>query len=294
MLFRSKTVVAHSGEFHADDVFAVASLSLLLGKVRVLRTRDQKIINAGDYVVDVGGTYDPDKKRFDHHQVGGAGNRQNGIPYAAFGLVWKEYGEKIAGSKEVADIIDQRLVSPIDALDNGVSIAKEVFPEIRPYDISSVVGAMNPKWDEDSSKIDSIFIRVVSIAKMILQREIKSAQAVIDSQKVVTDTYHNTSDKRLIVLDRDYDWEYVLQKFPEPLYVVFPKDDNWRVKAVRAHATGFENKKDLPVAWGGKTFGDLAHITGVADAVFCHNKRFLASARSKEGALKLAQIALEA
>ena len=99
MLFRSKTVVAHSGEFHADDVLQWQSLSLLLGKVRVLQP-DQKIINAGDYVVDVGGTYDPDKKRFDHHQVGGAGNRQNGIPYAAFGLVWKEYGEKIAGSKK--------------------------------------------------------------------------------------------------------------------------------------------------------------------------------------------------
>jgi len=36
----------------------------------------------------------------------------------------------------------------------------------------------------------------------------------------------------------------------------------------------------------------LAKVTGVPDATFCHNGRFLAVAKSKEGALKLAEIAL--
>ena len=34
-------------------------------------------------------------------------------------------------------------------------------------------------------------------------------------------------------------------------------------------------------------------ITGVPDAVFVHSKRFMASAKSKEGALKLAKMALD-
>jgi uncharacterized UPF0160 family protein len=37
---------------------------------------------------------------------------------------------------------------------------------------------------------------------------------------------------------------------------------------------------------------ELAQVTGVADAVFCHNKLFMAVAKSKEGAIKLAELAL--
>lgn len=36
-------------------------------------------------VVDIGGVYDLETNHFDHHQIGGAGKRENGIPYAAIG-----------------------------------------------------------------------------------------------------------------------------------------------------------------------------------------------------------------
>ena len=36
----------------------------------------------------------------------------------------------------------------------------------------------------------------------------------------------------------------------------------------------------------------VAEITGVEDAVFCHNHRFICAAESKEGAIKLAKLAL--
>ena len=71
-----KTVAVHDGNFHPDDVFAVATLSILLdGKIGVIRTRDEGEINKADYVLDVGHIYDPAKNRFDHHQEGGAGFR---------------------------------------------------------------------------------------------------------------------------------------------------------------------------------------------------------------------------
>src|SRR4051812_25812895 len=62
----------HDGSFHADEVTACALL-LLLGKVdrdKILRTRDLKALEMCDYVCDVGGVYDPTKRRFDHHQAG--------------------------------------------------------------------------------------------------------------------------------------------------------------------------------------------------------------------------------
>ncbi|MEK7088001.1 MAG: MYG1 family protein, partial [Patescibacteria group bacterium] len=37
----------------------------------------------------------------------------------------------------------------------------------------------------------------------------------------------------------------------------------------------------------------LAEVTGVPDAVFAHRNRFMAVARSKEGAIALAKLALQ-
>ena len=77
----NKKLITHNGSFHADDIFACATLSLMLEKAgekfEVIRTRDEEIIKTGDYVFDVGGIYDENLNRFDHHQTGGAGIRGN-------------------------------------------------------------------------------------------------------------------------------------------------------------------------------------------------------------------------
>ena len=82
-------VATHPGNFHADDVFAIAALELVHGPLEVVRTRDPERQAAADLRVDVGGRSDPAAGDFDHHQKGGAGTRENGIPYASFGLVWR-------------------------------------------------------------------------------------------------------------------------------------------------------------------------------------------------------------
>ena len=38
---------------------------------------------------------------------------------------------------------------------------------------------------------------------------------------------------------------------------------------------------------------DLEKVTGVPGSVFCHNDRFVAVAKTKEGAIELAQLALD-
>jgi len=91
-------VATHPGNFHADDVFAVAVLQLVHGELEIVRTRDPELQAAADVRIDVGGRHDPATGDFDHHQNGGAGERANGIRYASFGLVWREHGEALAGS----------------------------------------------------------------------------------------------------------------------------------------------------------------------------------------------------
>jgi len=83
------TIVTHDGNFHADDVFSIAALKIIFPSFNLTRTRDAKVISQADIVIDVGNEYDPDKGRFDHHQRGGAGARENGIPFSSFGLIWQ-------------------------------------------------------------------------------------------------------------------------------------------------------------------------------------------------------------
>jgi uncharacterized UPF0160 family protein len=130
---KNKILVTHNGIFHADDIFATAALSILLdGNIKVVRTRDEELFKKADYIYDVGGIYDESMDKFDHHQHGGAGKRENGVPYAAFGLVWKKYGETITGSKQVAQKIDEHLVQAVDSHDNGIKTYKKEG-EVEPY-----------------------------------------------------------------------------------------------------------------------------------------------------------------
>ena len=79
-------LLTHSGPFHADDLVAYLVLARTLGDVRLVRSRAAEAIVAADVVFDVGGEYDPTRHRYDHHQPGGAGQRDNGVPYASAGL----------------------------------------------------------------------------------------------------------------------------------------------------------------------------------------------------------------
>lgn len=288
-----KLLVTHSGRFHADDIFATATLSLLLdGNIKVVRTRDEKIIAKGDYVYDVGGVYDEAINRFDHHQVGGAGVRSNGVPYAAFGLVWKKYGDVVCGgSHDVAHQINKKLVQPIDANDNGMDLFT-LKGETAPYLVQDVFSLWRPSFTEEA-EYDVPFMKMVELAKEMLVREIKKTSDAVAGEAIVIDAYQRALDKRIIILDTPCPWGDVLGLYAEPLYVVYEKsDDSWGVSCVRKDKHSYENRKSLPQSWAGLRDGEMAKVSGVPDAVFCHNARFLAVAKSKEGAVALAQKAL--
>ncbi len=295
----NKTLITHDGSFHTDDVFACAVLSLLLEnkkeKFKIIRTRDEEIIKCGDYVFDVGGIYDEKLNRFDHHQVGGAGKRDNGIKYSSFGLVWKKFGEEITSKKEVADFIEQKLVIPIDANDNGIDLCKNNFENISPYTINDVLSIFSRTALEDMEK-DKQFLKALAWAKEILKREIKKANDQIEITKIIRNFYKKAKDKRLVVIDAPkvsrYEIWDSLQDFLEPLFVVYGDNEDWSVVAMRKEKDSFGNRKNFPTSWAGLRTKELQDLTGVKDAVFCHNNLFLSVAKSKEGAIKLAELAL--
>jgi len=289
-------IATHNKHFHPDDVFAVAALSILLKEpFSVVRTRNPLIIKSADYVVDVGGEYDAEKNRFDHHQKGGAGTREDGIPYASFGLVWKKYGASICGSEEIAGMIEKKIVEPTDAEDNGVDIIKPLFEGVYPYSCFRVISSLNPTWKERDNDRNKLFAKATQFAKELILRELEIARHFVEGREFVERAYDSAEDKRLIILDNEYSWKEVINNYKEPLFMIEPNFEagTWEIIAVRSDINSFKNKKDMPASWGGKGDEELALETGVSDAVFCHRNLFIAAARSKEGAIKLVKMAIE-
>lgn len=298
-----KIVVTHSGSFHADEVFAVATLKLMLGNdfdLEVVRSRDPEDWARGDYVVDVGGIYDPSKQRFDHHQEGGAGSREDGIDYSSMGLVWKEYGEIVCGSKEVSDLIDRDFVRPIDAADNGQEISTPVYKDLVEYTLGSVISEFRPSVGESGLTYDEGFQNALRFAVVLLERVIMHAHGQVEGEKkireMVEKQLEENPEAKVVEIDHNYPWKRVLiTEYPNLLYVIYQDTtEKWRLKAINKSLGSFEYRKFLPESWAGKNNEELAEVTGVSDAYFCHRHLFTCGAGSKEGVLALAKIAIEA
>jgi uncharacterized UPF0160 family protein len=291
-------VATHDGTFHADDVFAVAALRLRDPGVTIVRSRDRALLDASDARVDVGLRSDPATGDFDHHQRGGAGVRGNGIPYASFGLVWREHGAALCeGDERVAADVDRSLVQGVDAIDTGVTLTESLVDGVRPTTISDLVAGMNPVWDEVSTPEirDALFEQAVGIAERIIRRQIAAASAYARAGALVREAITGAVDPRIIELDRRLPWfEAVVTGAPEALYVIYPKSDGWGLQAVPRELGSFVNRKDLPAAWAGLDGPALAEVTGVPDAMFCHAARFVAAAQSREGAAELVRQAVAA
>jgi uncharacterized UPF0160 family protein len=295
-------VATHPGNFHADDVFAIAALRLAAAAdggapVEVVRTRDEAVQDAADARVDVGGRDDPVTGDFDHHQKGGAGARANGVRYASFGLVWRHVGAGVAGGDEAAAAVDERLVQGVDANDNGQTIMESLVDGVRPMTVSGVVAALNPSWDEQltPAQEDGRFEQAVALATSILAREVAGAAAFQRGRELVSAAIARAEDPRLIELDRNMPWrETVVEGAPDALFVIYPKSDGWGMQAVPQAPGSFDNRLDLPEHWAGLSGAPLAEATGVPDAVFAHAARFYASAGSREGIIALARQAMAA
>jgi len=286
-----KTIVTHDGNFHADDVFSVAALTCIFPSFKLIRTRDTEIMANADIVLDVGGEYDPDAGRFDHHQRGGGGEREDGTPYSAFGLIWKKYGVEICqGDEELAHSVDSSLVSTIDAIDCGY--VKGVIEGIT---LSQTISMFNPTWQEEGD-FDACFNDAVAFASRILARFIASASGGLNAKAIVAKAIDAAQDPRIIVLEKYTPWKKTVFTLSEQaLYVVYPSQSGqWRIQTVPAELGTFEDRKSLPAQWAGLNGAELQAVSGIDDAMFCHNGLFIAGAESFASTMKMARLAVEA
>jgi uncharacterized UPF0160 family protein len=289
-------IATHDGSFHADEVFAIAALGLLGERVEVVRTRDRDTLAHADLRVDVGFRDDASTGDFDHHQRDFEAARENGVRFASFGLIWREFGARVCGGdQELADDVEQTLVQAVDANDTGQRLTESLIEGVHPMSVNGIIGGFNARWDEALTPEEERgrFDQAVALARGILAREVASAASGRRAQRLVREAITAASDPRVVELPINAPWKQVLvPEAADALFVIYPKRQGFGLEAVPRELGSFENRRDLPASWGGLEGDDLIAATGVEEVLFCHAKRFLAVARTHAAVTRLAELAL--
>ena len=307
-------LATHGGKFHCDEVFAYAVLRLSLGLHEagrdhvLLRTRKPELLETADIVWDVGFAFDETTNRFDHHQRG-APLRADGTPYSSAGLIWRVHGERaVAALLKMSDAegfaaaiaaeLDETVVRVIDENDNGIAVEGPVRRDH--LGLASLVGDFNPSWDDPAGSGptagDVAFLEAAELVSGILCRRVDGLRARLAAEADVLAAHRAGEDPRILVLDRGMPWKNVVFSHDLPvLFTVSPASNgNWMLDAVPPEPGSFAQRLPLPEAWAGLEASALAEKTGIPDAVFVHLRRFVAAAKSREGAVELARRAMAA
>lgn len=286
----AKQVITHGGVFHADEIFGTLILEKVFGELEITRTfRVPENLSDDVIVYDIGGG------KFDHHQKDKA-VRENGIPYAACGLLWEEYGCDICGSDEVKQMVERDIILCIDALDNGVQIIPS-DAQCQVTTVSSIIHGFNPTWDSEE-KPDDCFCKALDFARPILDNAIKNAQSKYKAKTLVESAIDFT-ENGIMCLDRFMPWqEHLLRsensKADSILFVVFPSArGGWNMQCVPDAPGSFGQRKSVPEEWRGAKAEELQKMTDVETVTFCHPSGFLSATGTKEDAIKLALLAME-
>lgn len=301
-------LVTHGGTFHADDVFSAAMLRDLFPDADILRGRDPDLIAAapGRIVFDVGGTFDPDLHVYDHHHPDKA-RREDGIPFSAFGLLWRRFGTdylRRSGVREphvgeVHGIVDARIVRSVDLLDNG-KMDVTAAPELANNGISLIIETLNPTFLEDATPLDQdrAFLAAVDIVAPMLRGIVSQAEARVEARHVVESALRQAEGDQILHLDIGLNHEEALHDIgataDHVLLITAPESGGgWGLTVRRTSPQSFENRIDLPASWAGLTGEDLEAACGIEGATFCHTGRFFAVHATRDGIRRMAQSAFD-
>lgn len=276
------TAFTHSGKFHADDVFSSALLLYLNPEIRIIR--GNKVPEDFDGIV-----FDIGRGRYDHHQKDSR-IRENGIPYAAFGLLWEELGVEILG-EELAQKFDESFVQPLDNNDNTGE----------KNELATLIGNFNPTWDAQGGN-DEAFFQAVSVAGMILENKFerylgneradKRVEEILEEhQKAILSGEKSKEKARILILPEFVPCQKRLSE-TDIAFVIFPSNRGGYCIQPQKKEYSLNYKCSFPVEWLGLENEELAAATGLPSAGFCHKGGFLMTTGTLEDAVKACEISL--
>lgn len=266
------TGLTHAGVFHADDVFSSALLKILNPEIEISRVFKVPEEVAEDTIVfDIGLGY------YDHHQKDGE-VRENAIKYAAFGLLWRNFGHLLVSDDNVA-AFDKVFIQSLDDADCGGAVNA----------MYQTISSFVPIWDDEDQNMDAAFFRAVDFAEDILQHEIARMRTTERAHEEVQTALDN-SDGEIVILNRFVPWQDVL--IPSTAkFVVFPSlRGGFSAQAIPSTIGVRDQKVLFPVEWAGADREKLQEF--VPGMTFCHIGRFMATCDTVEQACTACRITL--
>ncbi|XP_068777235.1 MYG1 exonuclease isoform X2 [Struthio camelus] len=313
----------HDGTFHCDEALACYLLRLLprYRDAEVVRTRDPQRLAQCDVVVDVGGEYDPERHRYDHHQRSFTQSMQCLRPdkpwttkLSSAGLVYCHFGSQIlAGLLELPedspvvtmlyDKLYENFVEEIDAIDNGISQRDGEPRYALTTNLSARVGHLNPRWNDPDQDTEAGFKRAMElVGGEFMERLDYYHRAWLPARALVEEAIQrrfevDTSGEVLEFPQGGCPWKehiFSLEKelaLPKTLQLVLYPDRSgqWRVQSVPVEPHAFESRLPLPEPWRGIRDEALSQLTGIPGCVFVHASGFIGGNRTREGALEMAR-----
>lgn len=274
--------VTHAGNFHADDVFSSMFMARLYGDITLIRLNDYKD-DGSKIAFDIG------LGKFDHHQANYDKKRANGIHYCGFGLLWQEYGLKylrkikVKYPEKVFNILDELLVIQIDAIDNGEYFIDAPF---NIYTLAGLIEQFRPKIGKKEDE-NECFLKAVSFADIIFEQILNDAIGKVYALNEIEKKKRSIKDN-ILILDKYIPYEYAIFKLELDVnFVVYPSNRGcYAAHTVPTKYKGFTPKIPFKKEWAGLRDEELQKVSGIKTAHFCHKKLFLATATTKEDALK--------
>ena len=312
-----RTAATHDRMFHADDVLGGALLRMHAPEVTFVRTRDPQKWAQTDVVFDVGGDYAAGKDKrsgessgenesdesaspwvFDHHQRVGP-NRNDGKPFASFGLLWRELGA-VVGAKVLAGVaaplrdevlaaFEADFVRSVDDHDNtGKSEHSGAQNAIRAIGMHGPVGP--PSEDTTPQAFDAAYEQAVGFGIQVIRRRLFKLLVRIETvpkiEAAIADAFAAKADH--LVFDFNSGgaglWQSVVHAAdPEGVlrWVTFDRGNGWIVRNIK---TACGEESFLPEAWRGLENDAADAATGIPGTVFVHRSGFLAVHDTLEGA----------
>ncbi len=278
----------HDGTFHADEVSACALLLDfgLIDRDKIYRTRDPEILAKCEYVCDVGGIYDPKKKRFDHHQLEYTGD------LSSAGMIWLYLLGQGLIDQSLYDFINHSIILGIDAHDIGKVMQKEGV-----CTFSHVIANFVPiAYGSDEQQQNSAFFEALSFAASHFDRLFKRYRYILACRDKVAAAMAPRNEA--LIFDEAMPWQenfFELGGETHPaLFVIMPAQDHWKLRGIPPNPKEkMDVRMPLPEEWAGLRDEALRQVTGIDGAIFCHKGRFISVWKTKEDAIKALKAVLK-
>lgn len=272
----------HGGKFHADDVFSAALLLYLNPEIQI--SRGNQVPEDFDGIV-----FDIGRGAYDHHQKDSR-IRENGVPYAAFGLLWEALGAEILG-EELAASFDEAFVQPLDNNDNTGE----------KNELASLIGNFNPAWDAEGGT-DKAFFQAVNMAGMILENKFERyrgneradrrvEEILVEQEQAIKAGEIPEENRKILILPEFVPCQKRLSE-TEIAFVIFPSNRGGYCIQPQKREYSMNYKCCFPEEWLGLEKEELQAASGLSGAVFCHKSGFLMTTETLEDAVAAAKISL--